>query len=121
MYEYLWRTGTEEPYTPSIFTACALRERLFYKAFMFSNTSRGSYFVVLIHNPFRQLSFAQVGDDKWTWLPPCTAYLDCIYVDALLYAITSWGEIHAFDLNDPIFYCKDYHAGILYWSVTLHT
>ncbi|KAK3139660.1 hypothetical protein QOZ80_5AG0387220 [Eleusine coracana subsp. coracana] len=102
MYEYSWRTGTEEPYTPSIFSANVLQDRLFYKAFMFSNTSTGSYFVVLIHNRFGQLSFARVGDDKWTWLAPYTGYLDCIYMDALLYAITTWGEIHVFDLSDPI-------------------
>ncbi|GJM87601.1 hypothetical protein PR202_ga03571 [Eleusine coracana subsp. coracana] len=54
MYEYSWRTGTEEPYTPSIFSANVLQDRLFYKAFMFSNTSTGSYFVVLIHNRFGQ-------------------------------------------------------------------
>jgi hypothetical protein len=102
MYEFSWRTGTEESYTPSIFTASVLRERLFYKAFVFSETSTGSYLVVLIHNPFGQVSFARVGDDKWTWLPPYTNYLDCIYMDGQLYAITSWGEIHAFDLSNPI-------------------
>jgi hypothetical protein len=52
MYEYSWRTGTEEPFTPSICTAGVLRDKLFYKAFVFSDTSTGSYLVVLIHNPF---------------------------------------------------------------------
>lgn len=106
MYEYSLRTGTEEAHNPLIVTASVLRERLFYKAFLFSNTTTGSHFVVLIHNPFGQLSFAQVGDDNWTWLPPYTDYLDCIYIDPLLYAVTTWGEIHAFDLNDPIITAK---------------
>jgi hypothetical protein len=61
MYEYSWRTGTKEPYTPSICTAGVLRNDLFYKAFVYSDTSTGSYFVVLIHNPFHQLSFSWVG------------------------------------------------------------
>jgi hypothetical protein len=50
-----------------------LREFLHYKAFVFSETSKGSYMVVLIHNPYDQLPFAKVGDDKWwTWLSPPT-------------------------------------------------
>jgi hypothetical protein len=37
-----------------------------------------------------------------TWLPPCTNYGDCIYIDGLLYAIISFGEINVFDLTQPI-------------------
>jgi hypothetical protein len=48
-----------------------LRVYLYYKAFLSSDPSTGDYFVVLIHNPNYQLSFAsRAGDDKWTWLPP---------------------------------------------------
>uniref|UniRef100_A0A0E0GSZ2 Uncharacterized protein n=1 Tax=Oryza nivara TaxID=4536 RepID=A0A0E0GSZ2_ORYNI len=61
-----------------------------------------NYLVVLIHNPHSQLSFARVGDDKWTWLPPHTHYADCIYKDGILYAVNKVGEIHAFDLSGPV-------------------
>lgn len=52
--------------------------------------------------PFGQLSFARVGGDKWTWLPPHTDYFDCTYKDGLLYAATLMGEIHTFDLSEPV-------------------
>ncbi|GJN11779.1 hypothetical protein PR202_ga30000 [Eleusine coracana subsp. coracana] len=61
----------------------------------------GSYIVVIIHNPYGQLSFARTGDYKWTWLPPNAGYRDCICMDGLLYALTSVGEIDAFDLAGP--------------------
>ena len=57
--------------------------------------------MVLIHNPRSQLLFARAGDDKWTWLPPHNLYEDCLFQDGLLYASTSLGEIHAFDLVAP--------------------
>ncbi|KQJ90270.1 hypothetical protein BRADI_4g30485v3 [Brachypodium distachyon] len=78
-----------------------LQEYLHHKAFIFSDASTGCFIVVLIFQPFGQLSFARVGDDKWTWLPPHTEYEDCTYKDGLLYAVTLLGEIHAFDLTGP--------------------
>ncbi|KAF8762685.1 hypothetical protein HU200_009214 [Digitaria exilis] len=77
--------------------AIVLRDRLFHKALLFYDTSAGSYFVVLIHNPFGQLSYARLGDDKWTWLPPHSHFDDCIYKDGLLYAVTLRGTVIAFD------------------------
>ncbi|KAJ1266604.1 hypothetical protein BS78_08G165500 [Paspalum vaginatum] len=53
-------------------------EKLYFKAFVFPNPSTGSYIVVLIHHPYYQLSFAQAGDDRWTWLPSDGGYRDCI-------------------------------------------
>ncbi|CAN6180649.1 unnamed protein product [Urochloa humidicola] len=76
-----------------------LREYLYFKTFVFPDPSTGSYIVVLIHNPFYQLSFARAGDDRWTWLPHDTEYCDCVYIDGLLYALKSVGDIHAFDLT----------------------
>ncbi|GJN04557.1 hypothetical protein PR202_ga22117 [Eleusine coracana subsp. coracana] len=66
-----------------------------------ADPSTGDYFVVLIHNPQSQLSFARAGDDKWTWLPPHNNYEDCLFQGRSLYACTSSGEIHAFDLGTP--------------------
>jgi hypothetical protein len=105
-YELSWQTGTDDGryIAPSVFALDKLRDELHYKAFVFSDdasTSTGSYIVVLIHNPICQLSFARAGDDKWTWLPPHEFYLDCTYKDGLLYAVTGFGELHAFDLRGP--------------------
>ncbi|KAF8732927.1 hypothetical protein HU200_015277 [Digitaria exilis] len=54
------------------------------KAFLFYDASARSYIVVLIHNPGGQLSFARLGDEKWTWLPPHANFDDGIYKDGLL-------------------------------------
>ncbi|KAG2615858.1 hypothetical protein PVAP13_3NG057131 [Panicum virgatum] len=96
-YEYSWYAGEGT----SILVPSELRDFLLYKAFLSSDPSTGDYFVVLIHNPRSQLSFARAGDDKWTWLPPHNLYEDCLFQDGLLYASTSLGEIHAFDLVAP--------------------
>ncbi|MCH1922235.1 hypothetical protein L9G15_22790, partial [Shewanella sp. A3A] len=70
-------------------------------AIVSSDPSGGNFIVVLIHNPHLQLSIARPGDDKWTWLPPHKDYEDCIFRDGLLYALTSAGEIHEYDLSGP--------------------
>ncbi|XP_047050702.1 uncharacterized protein LOC124655918 [Lolium rigidum] len=82
-----------------LYALCELRESFYFKAFVFYDASTGSFIVVLIHEPFSQLSFARVGDDKWTRLPPHCGYQDCTYKDGLLYAVTIKGEIHAFNLS----------------------
>ncbi|XP_047057539.1 putative F-box protein At2g33190 [Lolium rigidum] len=90
--------GFQMPWTSD---RCELRNYLHFKAFVFHDTTTGSYIVALIHRPIDLLSFARVGDDKWTWLPPNRNYHDCNYKDGLLYAVTLKGEIHAFDLTGP--------------------
>ncbi|EEE52333.1 hypothetical protein OsJ_34365 [Oryza sativa Japonica Group] len=93
-YKYLWHTGEV--------TVSDSSSILYYKAFVSCDPSMGGgYTVVLIHNPYCQLSFARAGDDKWTWLPPYSDYEDCFFKDGLLYAATLLGEIHMFDLTDP--------------------
>ncbi|KAF7043407.1 hypothetical protein CFC21_052768 [Triticum aestivum] len=47
------------------------------------------------------LSFARVGDCKWTLLTPDWDYDQCIYMDGLLYASTRAGKMDAFDLTGP--------------------
>ncbi|TKW31011.1 hypothetical protein SEVIR_2G077500v4 [Setaria viridis] len=84
---------------PEIFALDKLREELYFKAFVFPDHCTRSFFVVLIHHPRFQLSFARLGDDKWTWLPQNTQYRDCMYKAGLLYALTALGEIDAFDLT----------------------
>uniref|UniRef100_A0A0E0BKJ1 F-box domain-containing protein n=1 Tax=Oryza glumipatula TaxID=40148 RepID=A0A0E0BKJ1_9ORYZ len=48
----------------------------------------------------------RLGHDKWTWLPPHLRFQDCTYKDGLLYAVTSLGEIFAFDLNTTVITAK---------------
>lgn len=93
-----------DPYgEPSpILTPSELRDHLYYKAFVFPDPLTRSFIVVVIHYPFCQLSFARVGDDKWTWLPHNTRYRDCVYHDGLLYALTSHGQIDAFDITASV-------------------
>ncbi|GJN04558.1 hypothetical protein PR202_ga22118 [Eleusine coracana subsp. coracana] len=93
--------GEEVIGDPYVFALDKLRDKLYVKAFVFSDCSTGSYIVVLIHNPFYQLSFARAGDSKWTWLPPNADYEDCTYLDGNLYAVTSTGGIDIFDLTGP--------------------
>ncbi|CAN6363195.1 unnamed protein product [Urochloa humidicola] len=101
-YEYSWYTADDWISDKlSVLGLGELRDYLFNKAFLSSDPSMGDYFVVLIHNPHSQLSFVRAGDDEWTWLPPHTLYEDCQFQSGLLYATTSFGEIHAFDLGAP--------------------
>jgi len=79
-----------------------LRYYFHHKAHIFYDASVGSYIVVFIHNPFGQLVFARLGDDKWTRLSSYTNFQDCIYQDGVLYAVTAFGEIIAFDLKGPV-------------------
>ncbi|KAF7006016.1 LOW QUALITY PROTEIN: hypothetical protein CFC21_021087 [Triticum aestivum] len=48
------------------------------------------------------LSFARVGDDNWTWLPPHEQYSDRTYKAGLLYAAITTGELHAFDFSGHV-------------------
>ncbi|RLM69847.1 putative F-box protein [Panicum miliaceum] len=108
-YEYSWHTAdawVSVSDKASILDLSKLRDVLFYKASLSSDPSTGDYFVVLIHNPESQLSFARAGDEEWTWLPPHTFYEDCQFQGGLLYATTADGEIHAFDLGAPALVAK---------------
>ncbi|XP_044360453.1 uncharacterized protein [Triticum aestivum] len=78
-----------------------LRDHVYIRVFIFPDPSTGSYIVVLIHGPGCQLSFARVGDCKWTLLTPDWDYDQCIYMDGLLYASTRAGKMDAFDLTGP--------------------
>ncbi|KAK3118929.1 hypothetical protein QOZ80_9BG0710840 [Eleusine coracana subsp. coracana] len=105
-YELSQYYGEYEIGDPYILPLDNLRDKLYDKAFVFSDSSTGSYIVVLIHNPISQLSFARAGDSRWTWLPPSADYEDCIYLDGILYAVTSTSGIDAFDLTGPAFLRK---------------
>ncbi|CAM0903447.1 unnamed protein product [Alopecurus aequalis] len=78
-----------------------LRDFFYRRAFIFPDPSTGSYIVLLIHGYSRQLSFALVGDCKWTLLPLGWDYQHCIYMDGLLYAFTRFGRLDTYDLTSP--------------------
>ncbi|XP_044388480.1 F-box protein At5g25290 [Triticum aestivum] len=80
---------------PNEFSDC-----LYIRAFVFPDPPTGSYIVVIIHSPDRYLSFARVGDFKWTSLPG-ENYKQCIHMDGLLYAFTETGGVYTFDLTCP--------------------
>ncbi|KAL6649193.1 hypothetical protein ACP70R_013417 [Stipagrostis hirtigluma subsp. patula] len=101
-YRYSRHTAQSVTGPPSTHSLSTLRDTLFHKALLFYDTATGSYIVVLIHNPFGQLSFAKLGDEKWTWLPPYSNFEDCIYKDGLLYAMTLLSEIIAFDISGTV-------------------
>ncbi|TVU04035.1 hypothetical protein EJB05_50400, partial [Eragrostis curvula] len=102
-YELSYYTGEDvyDEHEREVHALSDLRVYCYYKAFVFPDPSTGSHIVVLIHNPYRQLSFSRPGHYKWTWLPPNAGYRDCVYMDGLLYALTSVGEIDAFNLAGP--------------------
>ncbi|CAN6209613.1 unnamed protein product [Urochloa humidicola] len=98
-YKLSYYSGQKDGGIARVYALHKLRDKLYFKAFIFLDPCTQSYFVVLIHHPNFQLSFARLGDDKWTWLPQNTQYRDCMYMDGLLYALTAHGEINAFDLT----------------------
>ncbi|KAF8661743.1 hypothetical protein HU200_056695 [Digitaria exilis] len=63
------------------------RYNLYKRVILSANPSLGNKCIVMtIHHPQTQLSYARVGDSRWTWL---TASDDC------------FGEIHTIDLRGP--------------------
>ncbi|KAE8794481.1 hypothetical protein D1007_30789 [Hordeum vulgare] len=101
-YHYARRIHGRCTDRPSILALGELRNHLHRKAFVFYDASADGHIVVLIHNPYGQLSFARLGDHKWTWLPQQSFFHDCIYKDGLLYAVTAQGKILAFNLRGPV-------------------
>ncbi|CAD6253370.1 unnamed protein product [Miscanthus lutarioriparius] len=64
--------------------------------------------VLLLHRPDGELSFARVGDDRWTHIIRQTlrwvsGYRDAIYneIDGLFYVLSFDGSMNTLDLGDP--------------------
>ncbi|KAF6981778.1 hypothetical protein CFC21_000233 [Triticum aestivum] len=62
--------------------------------------------VVRVHMPKNLLSYARVGDTKWTWVDTheeCKSYVDVCYNsgDGLFYALRGCGDVHTIDLRGP--------------------
>uniref|UniRef100_A0A0A8ZGH2 KIB1-4 beta-propeller domain-containing protein n=1 Tax=Arundo donax TaxID=35708 RepID=A0A0A8ZGH2_ARUDO len=64
---------------------------------------------MMIHNPFRQLSFARVGGEQWHWIttsPRYAEYSDCIYHDGAFYAMNRQGGIHRYTIAGSFASCE---------------
>jgi hypothetical protein len=77
------------------------RETVYFKAVLSSDPSAGDCTVMLIHQPYWQLSFAKVGGETWNWIGTGTStdYTDCIHHDGWFYAVNIEGTIDSFYLN----------------------
>jgi hypothetical protein len=77
------------------------RETVYLKAVLSSDPSAGDCTVMLIHQPYWQLSFAKVGGETWNWIGTGTStdYTDCIHHDGWFYAVNIEGTIDSFYLN----------------------
>ncbi|CAL4950188.1 unnamed protein product [Urochloa decumbens] len=66
--------------------------------------NNNSCVVVILHMPRNHVSFARVGDTRWTWIDMdwrCNDYTDVFYDDSdgLFYAVVDTGDVHTIDLN----------------------
>ncbi|KAM0890330.1 hypothetical protein ACQ4PT_027138 [Festuca glaucescens] len=75
------------------------RETVYSKAVLSSDPSAGDCTVMLIHQPYWQLSFAKVGGETWNWIATDTDYTDCIRHDGWFYAVNIEGTVDSFYLN----------------------
>lgn len=92
---------------PSIFKMERTRHTLYMKVELSCDpTEGGNCTAMLMHKPRNQLSFARIGDSRWTWIVANKRgkqYDDCFYdnKDGVFYAVMCSGEVHAIDLNGP--------------------
>jgi hypothetical protein len=95
------RKEYEEP-TP--YRVDELRDALYLKVVLSCDpSSRGDCIAMMIYNPYRQLSFARVGDKKWHWVTTSfrdSEYSDCIFQDGAFYAMNLLGGIHRYTIGD---------------------
>ncbi|KAF8693508.1 hypothetical protein HU200_038906 [Digitaria exilis] len=71
-----------------------------------SPAAGGACVVLILHMPFGEVSFARLGDDRWTWvtgLPWEDDYRDAIYsaANGLFYLLQNDGSMCSLDLNGP--------------------
>ncbi|XP_072149579.1 LOW QUALITY PROTEIN: probable F-box protein At4g22165 [Setaria viridis] len=106
--EYSVQEG-EDPDDPVRYPAQKLRLFLYYKVAMSCSPSKvRDRIVLLLHRPDGQISFAHIGDDKWTQITDPNSKWDSGYRDALynkndgLFCVLSFdGSMLTLDLSDP--------------------
>lgn len=87
--------------TPYVCSLDRCGDTIYIKAILSSDPSTGECIVILIHQPYWQLSFAKVGDAHWSWLQMHSYYADCIYYDGCFYAVTDQGAVDVYNLDGP--------------------
>ncbi|CAM0875898.1 unnamed protein product [Alopecurus aequalis] len=105
-------TFTSKSHQPYSLPAVEARENMYERAVLSCSPSAGSACIVLLmHMPFRELSFARVGDERWTRIPAGDStglqwsnfHSDAVYstADGLFYIVRSDESMHTLDLNGP--------------------
>uniref|UniRef100_A0A0E0DPR8 F-box domain-containing protein n=1 Tax=Oryza meridionalis TaxID=40149 RepID=A0A0E0DPR8_9ORYZ len=92
--------------TPAIYQLDELRNFIYMKAVISSDPASGDDFtVMLIHNPYMQLSFARSSDKQWNWITfhNNIRFSDCIFEDDVFYAITYHGVVHLIDVKGDFY------------------
>ncbi|KAM0924428.1 hypothetical protein ACQ4PT_004852 [Festuca glaucescens] len=79
---------------------------LYTRVALSGDPSTGSCIAVRVHLPHHLLSYARIGDTKWTWVDTheeCKCYVDVCYDsrDGLFYALRGCGDVHTIDLHGP--------------------
>uniref|UniRef100_A0ACD5X2N0 Uncharacterized protein n=1 Tax=Avena sativa TaxID=4498 RepID=A0ACD5X2N0_AVESA len=106
---YSFSGKSHEPYS---LPAVEARDNMYERAVLSCSPSAGSACIVLLmHMPFRELSFARVGDQSWTRIQAGEStglqwrnyHSDAAYstADGLFYVVRSDGSMHTLDLNGP--------------------
>ncbi|GJN25244.1 hypothetical protein PR202_gb13044 [Eleusine coracana subsp. coracana] len=84
MYSFQERGDLDDPDDRVRYPAQKLRLFLYYKVVMSCSPSKGrDCIVLLLHWPDGQLSFARLGDDRWTYITEDTLAWESGYRDAL--------------------------------------
>ncbi|KAL6653994.1 hypothetical protein ACP70R_007459 [Stipagrostis hirtigluma subsp. patula] len=113
------------PDSPDVYSPPELRLYLYYRVYLSCSPSAGRDCIfLLLHRPNGELSFARVGDDRWTWvtqnesIPWNSGYRCVAYnkVDGLFYVLSSDGSIFTFDLSGPSPVARKILQGSVLWD-----
>jgi hypothetical protein len=93
-------TAGTEYQPPQPYALDELRGVLYRKVVLSCNPSQGDCVVMMIHEPYNQLSFARLGDSKWHWITASLRdYSDCIFHAGAFYAMNLLGGIHRYTIG----------------------
>ncbi|GJN04486.1 hypothetical protein PR202_ga22036 [Eleusine coracana subsp. coracana] len=124
MYSVQESGDLDDPDDPVHYPAQKLRLFLYYKIVMSCSPSKGrDCIVLLLHRPNGQLSFARLGDDRWTRITGASLTWDSSYRDAfynikdgLFYVLSFDGSMITLDLSGPSPVAKDIMPEAIPWN-----
>ncbi|TVU03056.1 hypothetical protein EJB05_51384, partial [Eragrostis curvula] len=121
MYNVYENLGGDSPITrrdlvdkePTDLEPHRAHEFMYYRVVLSASPSAGrACIVLLLHRPQGEVSFARLGDERWTWVPPGEdtglrrryGYRDAMYsaVDGLFYLLQFDASMFSLDLNGPL-------------------